>query len=50
MGNTCELDAQINYTQSTLPGSRLRNAKQVKNMPKPSFAHQVIQPELHPKV
>lgn len=44
MGNTCEPEAQTNYIQSTIPGSRIRNAKEVKNMPKSSYAYQVIQP------
>ena len=50
MGNTCEPEAQTDYIQNNLPGSRIKITKPINNMPKSSIAYQVVQPELHPNV
>jgi hypothetical protein len=48
MGNTCKTDEHLH--QSSLAGSRILNAKPVKNMPPSSYAYQVVQPELNRNV
>lgn len=51
MGNTCDPDYEVKpIQQSNRSGSRLINPKPVKNAPSPSYAYQVLQPELNQNV